>query len=203
MTAVAPAFHNHTAYVTSSSPKFRGDWTRLSDSGDMQKWLSGFEDSTVVIGTATFGVAAGTVVLAATDAGGWWGRCLGTMNTPRLRQAARIRTWDDWADHQIRLSPPRLREASKCQRRCAYGPVEVILRIWRFKPLRRAAAAVGIYGHPDYFGPSCGFPALSLPDLGRISDLGCANIPICGIIDLLSPSYPDNTRLGVKKGNRR
>ena len=64
-------FRNHTAYITAMRPRFAGEWTRLSDSGSVERWLSAFEDSAVVVGTTTHCVSAGVIVLVDCCADGW------------------------------------------------------------------------------------------------------------------------------------
>lgn len=64
------AFRNHTTYTMPMTPRFVGDWTKLSDSGTMQRWLSGLEDSEVVLATATVAIPAGVIVLVETTPDG-------------------------------------------------------------------------------------------------------------------------------------
>jgi len=64
-------FRNHAVYATPTYPRFVGDWNRLSDSGSVQRWLSGMEDSEVVLGANTIAIPAGVIVLVDRLADGW------------------------------------------------------------------------------------------------------------------------------------
>jgi len=93
VTAVVPqthsgfAFRNHVNYTSMSYPRFAGDWTQLSDSGTVQRWLSGLEGSEIVLaGTTSVLIPAGAIVLVDRCAGGWW------VSVPRNDDHAEIVT---------------------------------------------------------------------------------------------------------------